>query len=111
MALRRKTAPKRGQVSWNDRGLAERLEPRLKKQRGPKRPRVRRHLATLSDAASLMLRKLRGHGIGVRLEVYTSSDLEQKRAALKKLEAAVLRQPQPETRSEMMVQPNVRPGQ
>src|SRR5580693_5688887 len=45
MALRRKTAPKRGQVSWNDRGLAERLEPRLKKQRGPKRPRVRRHLA------------------------------------------------------------------
>ena len=41
----------------------------------------------------------RGHGIGVSLEVYTSSDLEQKRAALKKLEAAVLRQPQPEPRS------------
>jgi integrase len=38
----------------------------------------------------------RGHGIGVSLEVYTSSDLEQKRAALKKLEAAVLRKPQPE---------------
>ena len=37
----------------------------------------------------------RGHGIGVSLEVYTSSDLEQKRAALKKLEAAVLRKPQP----------------
>jgi integrase len=39
----------------------------------------------------------RGHGVGVSLEVYTSSDMEQKRAALKKLEAAVLRQPQPET--------------
>jgi integrase len=31
----------------------------------------------------------RGHGVGVSLEVYTSSDLEQKRDALKKLEAAV----------------------
>ena len=41
----------------------------------------------------------RGHGIGVSLEVYTSSDLEEKRAALKKLEAAVLRQPQPDPRS------------
>jgi len=41
----------------------------------------------------------RGHGIGVSLEVYTNSDLEQKRAALKKLEAAVLRRPQPEPRS------------
>ena len=40
----------------------------------------------------------RGHGLGVSLEVYTSSDLEQKRAALKALEAAVLRKskPQPE---------------
>jgi len=37
----------------------------------------------------------RGHGIGVSLEVYTSSDMEQKRAALKKLEAAVLRKPKP----------------
>ncbi len=35
----------------------------------------------------------RGHGLGVSLEVYTSSDLEQKRAALKALEAAVLREP------------------
>ncbi|MGE5486491.1 MAG: hypothetical protein ACM3ZB_01560 [bacterium] len=35
----------------------------------------------------------RGHGLGVSLEVYTSSDLEQKRAALTKLEAAVLRKP------------------
>jgi hypothetical protein len=33
----------------------------------------------------------RGHGIGVSLEVYTSSDLEQKREAVKELEAAVLR--------------------
>lgn len=33
----------------------------------------------------------RGHGLGVSLEVYTSSDLDQKREALKKLEAAVLR--------------------
>ena len=32
----------------------------------------------------------RGHGIGVSLDVYTSSDLEQKRDALKKLEAAVI---------------------
>lgn len=41
----------------------------------------------------------RGHGIGVSLDVYTSSDLEQKRAALKRLEAAVLRKPQPKRRS------------
>jgi integrase len=39
----------------------------------------------------------RGHGIGVSLDVYTSSDLEQKRDALRALEAAVLRQPQPES--------------
>jgi len=38
----------------------------------------------------------RGHGLGVSLEVYTSSDLEQKRAALKALEAAVLRKPKPQ---------------
>ena len=37
----------------------------------------------------------RGHGIGVSLAVYTSSDLEQKRAALRALEAAVLRKPDP----------------
>jgi hypothetical protein len=41
----------------------------------------------------------RGHGIGVSLDVYTSSDLEQKRAALSKLEAAVLRKPQPESQA------------
>ena len=33
----------------------------------------------------------RGHGIGVSMEVYTNSDIEQKRAAVNKLEAAVLR--------------------
>ena len=37
----------------------------------------------------------RGHGIGVSMDVYTSSDLDQKREAVKKLEAAVLRKPQP----------------
>jgi integrase len=36
----------------------------------------------------------RGHGIGVSLDIYTSSDLEQKRAAVNKLEAAVFRKPQ-----------------
>jgi integrase len=39
----------------------------------------------------------RGHGLGVSMEVYTSSDLEQKRDALRALEAAVLRKPQPES--------------
>jgi integrase len=37
----------------------------------------------------------RGHGLGVSMEVYTSSDLDQKREAVRKLEAAVLRKPQP----------------
>jgi hypothetical protein len=41
----------------------------------------------------------RGHGLGVSMEVYTSSDMEQKREAVRKLEAAVLRKPQPTTRS------------
>jgi integrase len=39
----------------------------------------------------------RGHGLGVSMEVYTSSDIEQKRAAVRKLEAAVLREPRPES--------------
>jgi integrase len=39
----------------------------------------------------------RGHGLGVSLEVYTSSDLQQKREALRKLEAAVLRKPATES--------------
>jgi hypothetical protein len=36
----------------------------------------------------------RGHGIGISLEVYTTSDMQQKRAAVKKLVAAVLRKSQ-----------------
>lgn len=44
----------------------------------------------------------RGHGLGVSLEVYTSSDLEQKRAALRALENAVRpkRKPKPQQPSE-----------
>jgi hypothetical protein len=38
----------------------------------------------------------RGHGIGVSMEVYTNSDLEQMRVAVNKLEAAVLQKRQPE---------------
>jgi integrase len=41
----------------------------------------------------------RGHGIGVSMEVYTSSDIEQKRAAVNKLEAAVLRKRRQQRRS------------
>ncbi len=41
----------------------------------------------------------RGHGLGVSLKVYTSSDMEQKPAALKALEAAVLRKPKPQPQS------------
>ena len=41
----------------------------------------------------------RGHGIGVSMEVYTSSDIEQKRAAVNKLEAAALRKRKQERRS------------
>jgi integrase len=41
----------------------------------------------------------RGHGLGVSMELYTSSDLEQKRAAVNKLEAAVLRKPQPQSQA------------
>ena len=40
-----------------------------------------------------------GHGLGVSIEVYTSYDLEQKRAAVNKLEGSVLRNTQPESRS------------
>jgi integrase len=36
----------------------------------------------------------RGHGVGVSLEVYTSSDMEQKREAVNKLEDVVLGKPQ-----------------
>jgi integrase len=41
----------------------------------------------------------RGHGIGVSMEVYTSSNIEQKRAAVNKLEAAVLRKRKQQRRS------------
>jgi integrase len=41
----------------------------------------------------------RGHGVGVSLEVYTNSDIEQKREAVNKLEALVLRKPQSQKRS------------
>jgi integrase len=60
---------------------------------------LRKTNATLSKKAGVdpkVASDQRGHGIGVSLEVYTSSGLEQKRAALKKLEAAVLRGSQPE---------------
>jgi hypothetical protein len=41
----------------------------------------------------------RGDGIGVSMEVYTNSDIEQKRAAVNKLEAAVLRKRKQQRRS------------
>ena len=41
----------------------------------------------------------RGHGIGVSMDVYTSSDIGQKRAAVNKLEAAVLRKRKQQRRS------------
>jgi integrase len=37
----------------------------------------------------------RGHGLGVSLEIYTTSDLDQKRAAVNALEAAVRPKPKP----------------
>jgi integrase len=47
----------------------------------------------------------RGHGLGVSLEVYTSSDLEQKRAALRALEAAVRqKESKPQVRAVSMTQ-------
>jgi integrase len=60
---------------------------------------LRKTNASLSKKAGIdpkVASDQRGHGIGVSLEVYTSSDLQQKRDAVKKLEAAVLRKPQPE---------------
>ena len=59
---------------------------------------LRKTNATLSKKAGVdpkVASDQRGHGLGVSLEVYTSSDLEHKRAAVNKLEAAVLRQLQP----------------
>lgn len=60
---------------------------------------LRKTNATLSQKAGVdpkVASDQRGHGVGVSLEVYTSSDMEQKRAAVRKLEAVVLRKPQPE---------------
>ena len=45
----------------------------------------------------------RGHGLGVSMEVYTSSDFEQKRAAVNKLEAAVRRKPKPVSREMLAI--------
>jgi hypothetical protein len=59
---------------------------------------LRKTNASLSKKAGLdpkVASDQKGHGIGVSLDVYTNSDLEQKRAALRKLEAMVLRKPQP----------------
>lgn len=65
---------------------------------------LRKTNASLSKKAGVdpkVASEQRGHGLGVSLEVYTSSDLEQKRAAVKALEAAVLEksklQPKPST--------------
>ena len=57
---------------------------------------LRKTNASLSQKAGIdpkVASDQRGHGIGVSLEVYTSSDLEQKREAVNRLEAAVLRKP------------------
>jgi len=59
--------------------------------------RIRSTGATGREAGLLCFDSQRGHGLGVSMEVHTISDLEQKRAAVKKLEAAVLRRPQPES--------------
>ena len=58
---------------------------------------LRKTNASLSKKAGVDLKVAsdqRGHGVGVSLEVYTSSDLEQKRDAVRKLEASVLRKSQ-----------------
>src|SRR5436309_58929 len=60
---------------------------------------LRKTNASLSKKAGIdpkVAADQRGHGIGVSLEVYTSSDIEQKKEAVQKLEASVLRKPQPE---------------
>jgi len=59
---------------------------------------LRKTNATLSKKAGVdpkVAADQRGHGVGVSLEVYTSSDMPQKREAVRKLEAAV--RPKPET--------------
>ena len=59
---------------------------------------LRKTNASLSKKAGVdpkMASDQRGHGLGVSLEVYTSSDMKQKRAAVRKLEAEVLRNHNP----------------
>jgi hypothetical protein len=54
---------------------------------------LRRTNSSLSKKAGVDVKTSadqRGHGLGVSLEVYTNSDLEQKRAAVNKLEAALM---------------------
>lgn len=63
---------------------------------------LRKTNASLSQKAGVdpkVASDQRGHGIGVSLEVYTISNSEQKREAVKKLEAAVLRKRPPLNRS------------
>jgi hypothetical protein len=60
---------------------------------------LRKTNASLSKKAGVdpkVASEQRGHGLGVSLEVYTSSDLGQKRAAVKALEAAVLKKSKPQ---------------
>src|SRR5207245_5818115 len=59
---------------------------------------LRKTNASLSKKAGIdpkVAADQRGHGIRVSLEVYTSSEMEQKKEAVQKLEASV-RKPQPE---------------
>lgn len=69
---------------------------------------LRKTNASLSQKAGVdpkVASDQRGHGLGVSLEVYTSSDLDQKRAAVRKLEAAVFRKPQPKSEATSTASP------
>ena len=62
---------------------------------------LRKTNASLSQKAGVdpkVASDQRGHGLGVSMEVYTSSDIEQKREVVRKLEAALLRKPQQQSR-------------
>jgi len=64
---------------------------------------LRRTNATLSKKAGVDAKvsaDQRGHGIGVSMEVYTISDRQQKREAVKRLESMVIRKHQPELSAE-----------
>ena len=63
---------------------------------------LRKTNASLSQKAGVdpkVASDQRGHGIGVSLDVYTSSDMEQKKEALQKLEAAMLRKSETQKQS------------